>query len=315
MLPCRILTTALGWTVTPDHPRVPVLVDAASSELVSARWARQFRCCQQCGTRERPHRSRGLCGLCYERWNEERHRPRLRGDNVDAKLSREYLLQEYVTKGRSLLEIAGDVGCTRQHVHARLRAFGIPSRSLGAARILALERGKLRGQQRQHVNSAFFDSWSPEMAWVLGVIATDGCLRAPGTDRRTGRRVQGFLAITQKEPELLRKVTSLMGSTATIRCRPAHCYGGVMAGRLHYVHIHDQRLFDALLRLGITPRKSRTLAFPDVPAPFLRHFIRGCWDGDGSITVKGSGLACSFTSASRQFVTALVEHLGCSRPR
>jgi len=167
------------------------------------------------------------------------------------------------------------------------------------------------GHRRQEVNQAFFDSWTPEMAWVLGVIATDGCLRAPHVDPRTGLRTGGLVAITQKEPEILEKVLSSMGATARIHFRPARQFGSVLAGAVHYVHIHDKSVFDALVRLGLTPRKSRTLVFPEAPAPVLRHFIRGCWDGDGSISVntRANGLVCSFVSASKAFMMSLVEHL------
>ena len=37
---------------------------------------------------------------------------------------------------------------------------------------------------------------------------------------------------------------------------------------------------------GITPRKSLTLSFDfnSIPREMIRHFIRGYWDGDGTLT-------------------------------
>lgn len=36
-------------------------------KLVPGEWALYWDECRECGTRERPHHSRGLCGRCYDR--------------------------------------------------------------------------------------------------------------------------------------------------------------------------------------------------------------------------------------------------------
>jgi hypothetical protein len=42
----------------------------------------------------------------------------------------------------------------------------------------------------------------------------------------------------------------------------------------------------------------------------VRHFIRGCWDGDGSVYLERNVLPCaSFVSGSRQFIYQFVKHL------
>ena len=56
-----------------------------------------------------------------------------------------------------------------------------------------------------------------------------------------------------------------------------------ISGVLHYVHLHSDQMAEDLIHLGITPKKSLSLAFPPVPPDFLRHFLRGAWDGDGTV--------------------------------
>lgn len=60
------------------------------------------------------------------------------------------------------------------------------------------------------------------------------------------------------------------------------------------------------------------MQFPDVPDEFLRDFIRGCWDGDGSIFLGQSGEPiATFVTGSQSFIQALRDRLnnrGFGRP-
>ena len=87
------------------------------------------------------------------------------------------------------------------------------------------------------------------------------------------------LSIGQKEPELLEKVRAQMGSNALIKFSEKR---GV-AGAIHTLAIDNATVCADLRQLGVTPRKSLTITFPEMPPDMVRHFIRGCWDGDGSV--------------------------------
>jgi hypothetical protein len=64
-----------------------------------------------------------------------------------------------------------------------------------------------------------------------------------------------------------------------------------------------------LNKLGFVEQKSLTLIYPEVPEKYMRHFIRGCWDGDGSIFVSGGKLRGSYVCGSRKFIEGLVQQL------
>ncbi len=51
------------------------------------------------------------------------------------------------------------------------------------------------------------------------------------------------------------------------------------------------------------------MVFPNVPEEYMRHFIRGCWDGDGSIFFDENKLVASYISGSKKFIERLVEEL------
>ena len=53
------------------------------------------------------------------------------------------------------------------------------------------------------------------------------------------------------------------------------------------------------------------MKFPDIPDEFVNHFIRGCWDGDGSVYIDKSSnsVFASFVSGSKDFITELLSRL------
>lgn len=246
----------------------------------------------------------------------------------------EYLVKEYINNQKSLSDIAKECHCSRQMVYKKLRQFNISPRDKSEARQLAYEKQKIvfhstdeNGQEtnvvaeRIHVNEDFFSTWSPEMAYVLGVICTDGNLAMPHIKDDRYKNAGGIkikrLTLSQKEPELLEKVLKLIDSNIKLLFSPKRKYGGVISGERYYFHIHNDRIFADLLSLGLTPNKSRTLRFPPVPDEYLRHFIRGCWDGDGSVFINfdktrvknQNRIGASFTCGSRKFIETMADKL------
>jgi len=135
------------------------------------------------------------------------------------------------------------------------------------------------------------------MAWVLGVIATDGSLESK-------RQV----AICQKEPELLLKLRSLLGSDAKL----IHLPKRGLAGAIYRFAIGSRDIVEDLNRLGVPFNKSLKLRFPKVPQKYMRHFLRGCWDGDGSVYWGKVGItqaASSICGGSRPFIAGIRDAL------
>lgn len=111
--------------------------------------------------------------------------------------------------------------------------------------------------------------WSAPMAYVVGLIATDGCLIS-------SRRAINFKSADR---ELVESLLALLGRTNHIgqgRTR--------LGGTVFKTQFGDTRLYRWLEEIGLTPRKSLTLGPISVPDEFLAAFVRGLLDGDGSIT-------------------------------
>lgn len=108
------------------------------------------------------------------------------------------------------------------------------------------------------------------MAYVVGLLATDGCL---SSDRR-------HIILTSRDRELVETFLSCLG-------RPIrYTVGRTRRGKpAYYAQFSDVAFYDWLLARGLTPRKSLTLGPIDVPDAYLIPLARGLLDGDGSVSV------------------------------
>ncbi len=282
-------------------------------------WSRKFDKCINCSTTKHKHVAKGLCQKCYTLKTEDEHKKHQRHKRGVAEefLTKEKLVELYIDRGMSLTDIGKLAGCTRVNVHYKLKRFGIDARSRTDARTKALDMGKIRtsktdefGNEREVIyqkiryNKNFFKEWSDEMAYVLGLICTDGNLHI--RKDKSGYKL-GILTFAQKEKELVEKFLSLMDCNATIRFKERKELETTTAGELYYFNIGNNDIANDLQRLGVTTNKSLDMKFPDIPDRYFRHFVRGLFDGDGSVYLQNSSatLIVKLLSGSLKFMESL----------
>lgn len=187
---------------------------------------------------------------------------------------REQMTEEYLA-GASLETLGAKYGHYKGNVLKRLKKWGVPIRDACEARI------------HYTCDRQFFKTIdTPAKAYWLGFIYADGNVY----DKDNGASVfQIALAeVDRTHVESLR--TSLKAE------HPLYSDRG--CARLM---ISSQELTDDLKRQGVTPRKSLTVTYPlekQVPLSLQSHFIRGYFDGDGTIT----GAMCPGTDWSCQII-------------
>jgi len=213
-------------------------------------------------------------------------------------LSTEQLFNLYHNEKKSLGDIAKVYSVSRTAIYKKLKRYSITQRSKSEARIEAQKQGKLP-QEFFDINENFFCDWSPEMAYVLGLVITDGCIS------RTGA-----VSLSMNDLELLEKVKKTMGSAHKII--PSKHQKG-----LYYYHFSREKIAQDLEGLCVVPRKSLIVKFPQVPRDYLPDFIRGVFDGDGSVFFdkrrQRFPLRSKFVSSSIDFIEGLhgsLESLG-----
>lgn len=123
------------------------------------------------------------------------------------------------------------------------------------------------------VDESFFDAWSEEMAYVLGFMYADGDICEYAHIRAR------YVDFSNSELEILKRIKGLLQADHPIQIRQK----GGNYKVFYRLRIGSHRLFKRLVELGVTPRKSLTMEFPDVPQAYFGAFMLGYFDGDGCV--------------------------------
>lgn len=138
----------------------------------------------------------------------------------------------------------------------------------------------------------FFDTWSAEMAYVLGFIFADGSVKS-------NLSAVGF-DVHEQDGDIMRQIRQLTKTQAPIRI--VHRKERTSASH-HRLYLSSRKICRRLVELGCHPNKTyRDDPFPEVPEEFLPHFLRGAFDGDGCISRSRSGSWITCYVGSRKFV-------------
>lgn len=134
--------------------------------------------------------------------------------------------------------------------------------------------------RKKYCDETFFDKIdTEEKAYWLGFVYADGCV-----SHRSGADVFE-VKLSEVDKNHLEKLKSSLRSEHHIGTYVSTC--GYNVGKTYCsISIVNQQLVDGLIKNGVTYRKTHTLKFPDesqVPRNLISHFIRGYFDGDGSV--------------------------------
>jgi len=126
-----------------------------------------------------------------------------------------------------------------------------------------------------NVNVDFFKKWSPQMVYVLGFFAADGGMFINSEGSK-------YIQFVSTDKEILIKIKKLMDSNHKIGIKK-QSLSNIRWKKCYLIQIGSKEMYNDLLKLGFIPNKDKTLKFPKVPDKYLNHFIRGYFDGDGSV--------------------------------
>ena len=281
----------------------------AQKENENRSWSLKHEKCLGCGTTTQAHNARGYCENCYAKYVVRKTADFYKNDpaflgNIKSKISKtnkekrnavmkivdrldeELLKNLYHKQKNSLQDIATEFNCSRVYIYNLCKRYGIEIKTKSKARSDAKLSGK---DVRYHkADENFFKNWSHGMAYVLGFIYTDGYIN---------KRLRYF-SVSQKEIEILQKIKEIMKSDHEITRQKRQ--------DIYCLTIGTSEMVKDLLRIGLTPAKSLTIKFPEVPARYVNSFIRGVFDGDGSISHQhATTWRVAFASASADFINGI----------
>lgn len=133
------------------------------------------------------------------------------------------------------------------------------------------------------IDEHYFDSIdTEEKAYILGFIASDGNV--------TWKPYNLKIEINDDDIDVLTKIASAMNYDYTPLKYSYVCKykdGSQAVSHTVRLNITNKTLVRSLAKYGIVPAKSNVLDMDleQIPEDYIRHFIRGYWDGDGHIDI------------------------------
>ena len=112
------------------------------------------------------------------------------------------------------------------------------------------------------------ETWTPKLAYAVGLLATDGCLA----------RHVSLIDLTSNDREQLENFCKCIGLTLHIGSKSSG-FKGTTSLRVQLKNVY---FYNFLKSIGLTPAKSKTIGALKIPAKYFWDFLRGSYDGDGS---------------------------------
>lgn len=138
------------------------------------------------------------------------------------------------------------------------------------------------------------EKWNANLAYAIGLIATDGCLSSDGL----------LIDLTSKDREQLLNFSKCLGVNFKIGNK------WKKNGDKHLrIQFKNRIFYDFLLSIGLTPRKSLTMGKLVIPDKYFFDFLRGCFDGDGCFYSYWDPRWRSSHMFYLEFASASLEHL------
>lgn len=198
-----------------------------------------------------------------------------------------YIIDKYLNENYTLKQLGKEFGCNYGTIRNLLNKNNIKS------------RGNKQGYPRNEYY--FYQIDTAEKAYWLGFLYADGCVHSTNYE----------ISINITDKEHIEKFQKAIGAinhqiTITEDKRFAN------AKTLYQFSIKDKQLHSDLIKWGCIPQKTFKLSsIPNIPRNFISHFLRGYFDGDGSLHyLKGTNnYRISFTSGAKDFLNDIQKEL------
>lgn len=110
--------------------------------------------------------------------------------------------------------------------------------------------------------------WSEDLAYAIGLLATDGNLSSDGR----------HLELTSKDKDQLENFSVCIEKRLPISEKKS----GFSDKEVYRVQFSDVTLYKFLESIGLTARKTHTIGALEIPNKYFFDFLRGHFDGDGT---------------------------------
>lgn len=179
------------------------------------------------------------------------------------------IVENYLN-GKGLISSGKDFGIGPQKVRNILVSRNIKIRSYSESASIS---NSLR--KKYFCNLDYFKNENQKMAYILGFISADGSISLEGNVLK--------ISLARKDRELLEKIKNELEYTGDIKD-----YTNSKGFDISSLSITCKEYKEDLAKYNIVPQKTYTFSFPkNLNKKYWIDFIRGYFDGDGSVSTAG----------------------------
>lgn len=156
------------------------------------------------------------------------------------------------------------------------------------------------GVRKYKLNEKYFDCIdTPNKAYVLGLMCADGCNFPP--------KCTACISLQESDINLLEQIRNELNSDQPIRIidqSNRHSDNNYSYNNMCTLNMYSTHICKSLEKLGVVRNKSLILEFPTISNELYSHFVRGYFDGDGSLyqyikNEKNKSIRITFTSTEK----------------
>lgn len=202
---------------------------------------------------------------------------------------KQIILQTYIQEGKSLRVCADLIGVSPGTVKRFLVGQGIEIRSH------ALNKKKVNKEKVKDKTYFSKERESGNMAWLMGFLASDGSISSKNNGIKIG--------LSAKDKEILERIRE------ELKLEDSHINSYTTNSGFDVVELYwtcAQHKQD-LARYGIIPNKTFNLKPPyELDSQYYLDFIRGYFDGNGSVSRHQNSLRFSICSATKEILEFII---------
>jgi len=189
-------------------------------------------------------------------------------------MDKQKIIEEYLN-GIGVVELSKKYECHRSTIQRLLKRNGVVLR---------------KSTPRLKYDINFFKTYTSESCYWAGFIAADGYVR--------GNRDTVHIKLSVYDYEFLNKFKKNINFSGNVKIRNEYCTIDI-SGKWFKNDLKEN--------FNVVPNKTFNVCIPEgIPDEMVCHFVRGYFDGDGSITKTTCG-TISFTSGSIVLLKQLQE--------
>lgn len=209
---------------------------------------------------------------------------------MNANIEKE-IIRRYSELGYGLIKSGQPFGISNYLVRKLLIKSGIKIRTFS-------EASKVSERNIISINNSYFNNESQNMAYILGLLASDGTIRKDSNSIK--------LTLAEQDSEILEKIKNELEYSGTIK----H-YQDSKGYKNATLTFTSKKIKDKLAEYNIIPLKTFSFTFPTkLNKIYWKDFIRGYFDGDGCISSAGeSAIRAQICSARKETLEAILNYL------